>query len=291
MRLTKELIEEFLAEREVTMLPLSLKRYRENLYQYYRHHQELTKKHVLSYLRMLKNRGLRPRTLNLKVTILRSFSRWCWREGYMPDEEYRQVDGIPRMRVDAGHVPPNMWALTEEQIEQALHVLQHPLLWMLFWTGVHYGLRNGEYLRLKVTDVNLRDRVLLVREAKGMKTRRIRILREHVPVWENWLAHRKRQGITHEHVFFTKRGRLMKRNLERYFSRMERVLKDRGVIERDKALTSHTLRYSFGTRLWREGVPLAVISKLMGHASVRTTERYLKITEKEILEQYEAIMQ
>jgi integrase/recombinase XerD len=44
----------------------------------------------------------------------------------------------------------------------------------------------------------------------------------------------------------------------------------------------HSLRHSYGTELAARGVPLPVIQRLMGHADVRTTMRYITVGESQL---------
>jgi site-specific recombinase XerD len=46
-----------------------------------------------------------------------------------------------------------------------------------------------------------------------------------------------------------------------------------------KEFTSHVLRHSFATRLLEKGVPVEAIQMLLGHASRRSTQIYLHLTE------------
>jgi integrase/recombinase XerD len=44
----------------------------------------------------------------------------------------------------------------------------------------------------------------------------------------------------------------------------------------------HSLRHSFGTHLMEVGVPLPIIQRLMGHASLSTTAKYLHVTSRHL---------
>ncbi|MDG6226216.1 MAG: site-specific integrase, partial [Candidatus Thermoplasmatota archaeon] len=48
--------------------------------------------------------------------------------------------------------------------------------------------------------------------------------------------------------------------------------------------TAHTLRRSYGRSLFEAGVPLVTIARILGHSSVKTTERYLGINDDDIAE-------
>ena len=50
----------------------------------------------------------------------------------------------------------------------------------------------------------------------------------------------------------------------------------------DKRVTSHTLRHSFATAMLENGTNIRVLQELMGHADVKTTERYTHVMDKDI---------
>ena len=47
----------------------------------------------------------------------------------------------------------------------------------------------------------------------------------------------------------------------------------------DETITPHCMRHSFATRLFEQGVPAETVRILLGHASVKTTQTYLHLTE------------
>ncbi|MHA2295514.1 MAG: tyrosine-type recombinase/integrase [Candidatus Hodarchaeales archaeon] len=203
-------------------------------------------------------------------------------------KEYKKINSIKTPKKDSGE--DNRRALTPEEEEKGLKILANPIQRMLFWTGLKYGLRRSEYINLKLDDVDLEYRILIIRQSKGNKTRRIPILKNHVPIWQQWFKTREAYSTAdHDYVFFTDRGKAGKRSLERYFNKICESIRGKkyGDIPEKDRITSHTLRYTFAGNCWRNRMDLLVLSKILGHNSLKTTQRYLRITEKETLDNYE----
>ena len=58
-------------------------------------------------------------------------------------------------------------------------------------------------------------------------------------------------------------------------------MKDCNII-REKPISFHGARHTFGTLFLTEGVPLESVSKMMGHKNIKTTQIYAKITNEKI---------
>jgi len=197
-------------------------------------------------------------------------------------------------------------ALSDKELENIYKNIHDPVLHMIFWTGINYGLRAQEYLNLEIEDIDLERKILFIREGKGLKDRRIPILEYHVETWEKWFEFRKQSlKRQHNYVFFTSNGQVQIRNLQRYFNHMSALVqplpehlskkyskltndekKELKKFKKKNWFTSHDLRRTFATNLKRDGVDILVISKLMGHRSINTTQIYLRIEEEEIFDAY-----
>ncbi|WP_259347986.1 tyrosine-type recombinase/integrase [Paenibacillus polymyxa] len=82
---------------------------------------------------------------------------------------------------------------------------------------------------------------------------------------EDWLFPRQREG-----------RHLTERSAQKVF---EKALAEAGI---RKQVSIHSLRHSFATHLLENGIDLRYIQELLGHQSVRTTERYTHVSRRDI---------
>jgi integrase/recombinase XerD len=133
------------------------------------------------------------------------------------------------------------------------------------------GLRVSEAVRLKVSDLDRDRKVIRVRGGKGNKDRQVMFsdaLREVlVAYWRwkhqtEWLFPGKEPGthIARETVFDTCRNAARRAGI-------------------DKPVHPHSLRHAFATHLLDDGVNLVVIQALLGHTNLKTTARYLHVSD------------
>jgi site-specific recombinase XerD len=139
---------------------------------------------------------------------------------------------------------------------------------VLLWRS---GLRCSEALDLRVRDVDRQGSVVKVMRGKGGKTRTVPIDAGAIEVLEEWLAERKRVRVPGGSTLFcTLQGGRLDTS---YVRRMLPRLAKRAGIER--RVHAHMLRHTFAAELAREGVTMPMIQRLLGHANLVTTSRYL----------------
>ncbi len=179
-----------------------------------------------------------------------------------------KVSDLPRMKRPE-QLPR---VLSREEVAKILKVttfLKHKALLV---TAYSAGLRVGEVVRLKISDVDSKRMTIRITAGKGAKDRdtllsetALTILREYVRAFrpKDWLF---AGDVPGDH--------LSERSAQHVF---EDAKKKAGIV---KPATFHTLRHSFATHLLEDGVDMRYIQELLGHGSIETTERYTHVTER-----------
>lgn len=237
------------------------------------------------YISKQTGKRLSNRTIINRLLTIKTFTNWLWEEDYITDKEYKKIKRYKNKEIEPTEGEDNRRALTETEILKGYQKVNDPLIRMLFWVGLNYGIRREEYTKLTFKDIDLKNRLLSV-HGKGNKIRRIKILEHHVKRWEDWLNKRNLYNINHDYVFFTSRGKASTKAIDRYFKKINHL-----VVDKNKSdLTSHSFRYTFAVNLWRKNVDLLVIQRLLGHVKLETTKRYLRVEDWEIQARYEEQM-
>ncbi len=136
--------------------------------------------------------------------------------------------------------------------------------------AINTGLRRGELLQLKWSDVDFDHRVLTVRAetAKSSKTRRIPLNGEVIKVLETW---KQTNYVEKGLVFSAADGGVMKSVNSSWTS----LIKKAKITD----FRFHDLRHDFASQLVMKGVDLNMVRELLGHTDFMTTLRYAHVSD------------
>lgn len=160
-------------------------------------------------------------------------------------------------------------------IIKAAGTIKHKVMLMLAYAA---GLRVSEVVAIKITDIDSKRMCIRISQAKGKKDRIVTLSPVLlVMLREYWKANK-----------LNKRGYLFPGQYpgEPYSSRsIQMVLaeakKKAGVL---KPGSIHALRHSFATHLLDKGTDVTMIQKLLGHNDIKTTLRYLHVSNRDLLQ-------
>jgi site-specific recombinase XerD len=149
-----------------------------------------------------------------------------------------------------------------------------------FYLMWHGGLRLGEVEELRLEDLDLGGRKLIVRQGKGRKDRTIYLTDTLVRVLKEYLAVRG-MGPS-DHVF-------LYRNLAVHKDLISSHIRYAGQRVGVK-VSPHCLRHTCATQLLNAGCRITSIQKLLGHRQIDTTLIYARVHDRTVAEDYYAAM-
>ena len=221
---------------------------------------------VKSYIVDLKKDGLANRSINRKISTLRTFYKYCLRENL--------IEKSPMMGVKALKVPQNLVKfVTESDINKVSfgEVEDFPTCRdrLLFELLYQTGMRQAELRGLKDTDVD-KNGLLLKVHGKRNKDRFVPLSIEMVNMIAQYQALRDATFPTRaDHLLLNDKGEAMTPYF--VYAKVHHILEGVTTL---KQKSPHVLRHTFATHLLDEGASLVAIQKLLGHEDLATTQVY-----------------
>jgi integrase/recombinase XerC len=228
--------------------------------------QRIDAQHVRNFAAAEFRRGQSPRTIQRRLSALRSFYNFLLRESVLKTNPAVDVQAPKASkRLPATLDADQMARLLAFRTDDELSVRDKALM-ELFYSS---GLRLSELVMLDLADLDLRDRTVRV-TGKGGKTRVVPVGRYAVEALTAWLKERGGFALGGEQAVFVSRrgGRLMQRAIQLRIARWARA-QGLGV-----HLHPHMFRHSFATHLLESSQDLRAVQELLGHANISTTQIY-----------------
>jgi len=227
------------------------------------------------YLAQLKQRNLSARSINRKLSCLRSFFKFLYREGYISFNPCSLVSGPKQQKL----LPQ---CLTQEEMAKLIDSvvlknergLRDKAILETFYSS---GMRISELVNLDITDVDFISGIVKVK-GKGKKERLLPIGEKALEAIRGYLEKRNKDT---DAVFLNKFGK-------RISSRAVRNIVSKYVhlAALKRGVSPHTIRHSFATHLLERGADLRSVQELLGHANISTTQIYTHLTTERLKQIY-----
>ena len=224
------------------------------------HIHEVTKEDIEAFLAKMSKEGYTPKSISRKINSTRTFYRFLKINEYITDDPSLLV-AHPRYQLATPRIlnPTEYRALRDAARNDAR---MFAIIELLLQTGI----RIGELAELKLSDIN-KDSLHIATYEKH-EERTVPLNKRSLEALSKYLEIRPK--TKNEHVFITKSGkpflvRNIRTSMERYF-RLAEI----------KSAKVNDLRHTFVAHHLKQGLSLVLLSKILGHKRLSTTERYLE---------------
>ena len=236
---------------------------------------------IRSWIVCLIQKGNSTRTVNRKISVLRSYYKFLMRVGSIvrsPLKEHKALKMATKIQLP----------FSQEEVARVLNsdlfpknydgVLQKTILSLFYYTGI----RRSELIGLKYKDINLSEDLIKVL-GKQNKERLIPLLPEIKDQIKTLLSLQNQSEACRSEGFFfqTESGEKLTeafvyKTVNDYFGKVSTKTKK----------SPHVLRHSFATHLLDQGADLNSIKDLLGHTSIAATQHYTHSSMAKIQEVY-----
>lgn len=239
--------------------------------------ENVTLEQLHTFAASLHEYGITPRSQARVLSGVRSFFRFLVLDGVVESDptELLEWPSLPE------HLPVVLTLEEIDRIEDSIDLSKaegarnRAIIEVLF----SCGLRVSELVNMKLSDLYLEDRVLLVR-GKGNKERLVPVSNKAIADLKRWFFDRNLMKIKpgeDDYVFLNRRGAHLTRTM--ILIMVKRQAEEAGI---KKTISPHTFRHSFATALLRGGADLRSIQAMLGHEKIDTTLVYTHISNEQL---------
>ncbi len=237
--------------------------------------EDVTYRKITEYIDYLLGRRLRPKTVNCYMNTICQFYH------YLSEEEGIHIVN-PVRKPNIMKLPRSLPKhLKDEQIERLFRNMKGRRDHAMFTLMLRCGLRVEEVAHLSLGNIDLKRRTLLIQDGKGAKDRIVYISNDALHALLEYI--RVRPASKARKVFLVEKGpctgqpisiRGIQKRMEYYARRTS--LK----------ISCHHLRHTMATQMLNADADLSTIQDLLGHNSIRTTQRYCRVSNIKVQRDY-----
>jgi integrase/recombinase XerC len=222
---------------------------------------------IRSWIVELIEKGISPRSINRKISTLKSFFKYLLKNKIIKTNPLLKVVTpkiATRLPVFVGESEmTNLFS--EVKFERTYEGFRDQLILELFYAS---GIRLSELIELKVNSIDFSNRTIKVLGKRNKE--RIIPYTEKIKVnFHSYSKLRSNLGFKNNYFFLTKKGekmypKLVYRIVNYYLSHITTVSKK----------SPHVLRHTFATHMLNNGADLNSIKEILGHANLSATQVY-----------------
>ena len=167
--------------------------------------------------------------------------------------------------------------LNEDELRDLFNALPNNKNKAMLFTSYSAGLRVSEIVNLKISDIDSQRMQIFIERAKGKKDRYVNLSPVLLDILRNYIKTYQPKPK----VYLFESEQTFTAYPTRTVQRIFQLAKEKAMIKKEVGV--HSLRHSFATHLLEKGTDIKYIKEILGHFNIKTTERYLHVSKKALV--------
>jgi integrase/recombinase XerD len=226
----------------------------------------LTRKEIGAFVEFEQVRGLKTASIINNLEAINTFLSFLVKQNVLPHSvrqheiKLKKSEALPR-------------AIPKDDVQLLLGSIRSTFDRALILLLLRTGMRIGELLNVKLTDIIFRERKILIYQGeKNYQGRVVYYSKDAAEALQLWLQQMKNNA---EHLFVVSHGKPI--SYTTAYRIMKHLLQDAKLEGRKYSL--HSLRHTFATDMLNAGMRIEVLQQLLGHQEIGVTMRYAKLAD------------
>lgn len=167
--------------------------------------------------------------------------------------------------------------LSEDELDKLFRGLVNSKHKAMLFTAYSAGLRVSEVAAMKIKDIDSGRMQILIEQAKGKKDRYVTLSPVLLDILRSYIKNYKPKPVVYLFESEQTGTSYPVRTIQKIFY----DAKQKAGITKEVGI--HSLRHSFATHLLEKGTDIRYIKDLLGHFNIKTTEKYLHVSKKDLV--------
>lgn len=231
--------------------------YRENILEY---------KSYLINIKKYKGKNINAKTINAKLSSIAALNKFLVKENIQNEIVINATDMI-KVQINYAN-PTDINKVEVEGFRQKILQAGDKRLYAIATLLAYGGLRISEALNVKVNDISIQGKELVVKRGKGEKQRIVNLNTKIINAIKEYLKERSNNG---EYLFPSRES-----------DKVDRTVINKQFKKYSNKITPHKLRHFFCTNAMSVGFAIHEVANQAGHSSIQTTLIYTNPSREEM---------
>jgi len=236
---------------------------------------------LYKYVTQEKSRGLKNNTINKSIDCLRYCLSYCHKLGYINENPMNNFEKLPNDDIETVTVDKNLlkriFNYLRSRERTAINIQNHLIFLLLIDTGI----RRRELINIRTENINLDKCFIYLTHTKTNRNRYIFLSEETVHVLKEYL-----NSMPNFNEFLFVNTTNHKQMTDSKINWLVKKIKEDLKIPDNVSISPHKFRHTYATMCLNNGADIIHVQKLLGHTTLRMTQRYLHKSYDELKQEH-----